>query len=198
VGTGTLTLAGANTYTGATTVDGGTLLVNGSIAASSLASVNAGAMLSGTGTVGNTQINAGGIFAPGSGTPDTSMTVAGNLAFQSGAIYLVQVNPATASSANVTGTASLTGGTVQAVFAPGSYVTKSYGILHAAGGLGSTTFSSVSGNVPAGFSANLSYTSTDAFLNLTGTLGAGSGLNQNQQNVADAINDFFNRGGTLP
>ena len=60
------------------------------------------------------------------------MTVAGNLAFQSGALYLVQVNPATATIANVTGTASLAG-TVHAAFAPGSYVTKQYDILHSAG-----------------------------------------------------------------
>jgi outer membrane autotransporter protein len=36
------------------------------------------------------------------------------------------------------------------------------------------------------------------FLNLTGGLGAGSGLNQNQQNVANALNNFFNSGGALP
>jgi uncharacterized protein with beta-barrel porin domain len=78
--------------------------------------VNSGALLTGTGTVGATTINGGGTFAPGSlGTPGT-MTVQGNLAFQSGALYLVQVNPSNASSANVTagGTATLAG-TVQAV-----------------------------------------------------------------------------------
>jgi len=47
------------------------------------------------------------------------MTVAGNLAFQSGAFYVVQVNPATASTTNVSGTASLAG-TVAAIFAPGT------------------------------------------------------------------------------
>jgi Autotransporter beta-domain len=35
-------------------------------------------------------------------------------------------------------------------------------------------------------------------LNLTAGLGSGSGLNPNQQNVANAINNFFNAGGTLP
>jgi autotransporter-associated beta strand protein len=79
VGTGTLTLSGINTYTGPTTVNAGTLAVNGSIASSPV-TVNAGAMLAGTGTVG------GGTFAPGN-SPGT-MTVQGNLAVQSGAIYL--------------------------------------------------------------------------------------------------------------
>ena len=108
-GSGTLTLSGINSYTGSTTVNAGTLIVDGSIAPSSLTTVNSGGTLGGTGTVGNTQINSGGVFAPGSGSAGTSMTVAGNLAFQSGALYLVQVNSSTASLANVTGTASLAG-----------------------------------------------------------------------------------------
>jgi outer membrane autotransporter protein len=203
VGSGTLTLAGINTYTGITDVSGGALLVNGSIASSSLTRVNNGGTLGGIGTVGNTQVNGGGTFAPGSGAPGTSMTVAGNLAFQSGALYLVQVNPTTASLANVTGTASLAG-TVQAAFASGGYAMRSYDILHAAGGLGGTTFNAVStSNLPPGFTTSLSYTATDVFLNLTAAMGApgsipGGGLNQNQQSVANAINAFFNNGGTLP
>jgi outer membrane autotransporter protein len=38
---------------------------------------------------------------------------------------------------------------------------------------------------------------TDVFLNLTAVLGAGTPLNQNQQNVANAINAYFNSGGAL-
>ncbi len=64
-GAGTLVLSAINTYTGPTNVDAGTLQVNGSIATSSLTSVNNGGTLAGAGTVGNTQINGGGSFAPG-------------------------------------------------------------------------------------------------------------------------------------
>ena len=104
---GVTTLTANNTYTGATTVNGGALIVNGSIASSSLTTVNSGAALLGSGTVGTTQVNAGGFLVPGPvGTPGT-MTVSGNLAFQSGAFYFVQVNPTTASTTNVSGTASL-------------------------------------------------------------------------------------------
>jgi autotransporter-associated beta strand protein len=64
VGTGTLTLAGANTYSGFTTVNGGTVSVTGSIAGGAI--VNNGGTLNGTGTiVGGVTINSGGVFAPG-------------------------------------------------------------------------------------------------------------------------------------
>jgi autotransporter-associated beta strand protein len=194
VGTGTLLLSGFNTYTGATRVNAGTLIVNGSIASSPV-TVNAGAMLAGTGTVGATTINSGGIFAPGN-SPGT-MTVQGNLAFQSGAIYLVQVTPSLASSANVVAGGSATlAGTVNASFAAGSYVTRTYTILSAAGGLGGTTFNALTtSNLPAGFTANLSYTASDVILNLTATLGqpsgpsalGTSGLSINQNNVAGSL-----------
>jgi hypothetical protein len=36
------------------------------------------------------------------------------------------------------------------------------------------------------------------FLTLSPALGAGTALNQNQQNVATALNNFFNTGGALP
>ena len=201
-GPGTTILTAANTYTGATTVNAGTLIVNGSIANSPV-TVNSGAMLAGTGTVGATTIMSGGTFAPGN-SPGT-MTVQGNLAFQSDAIYLVQVTPSLASSANVVagGSAALAG-TVQAAFAPGSYVTRNYTILSAAGGLGGTTFNALTtSNLPAGFSANLSYGATDVTLNLTANLGGTgalgtSGLSINQKNVASSLNSFFNNGGALP
>ena len=95
---GITTLTANNTYTGATTINGGALIVNGSIASSSLTTVNSGAALLGSGTVGSTVVNTGGFLVPGPvGTPG-SMTLAGNLAFQSGAFYVVQVNPTTAST----------------------------------------------------------------------------------------------------
>jgi autotransporter-associated beta strand protein len=119
VGTGTLTLAGINTYTGATIVDDGALVVNGSIAASSAVTVNNGGILGGGGTVSSTTVNAGGTLAAGNGTANSSLSVAGSLALQSGALYMVQINPATSSFANVSGTATLGGSTLKAVYANG-------------------------------------------------------------------------------
>ena len=157
-------LTANNSYSGATTVAAGALIVNGSIASSSLTTVNSGAALFGTGTVGSTVVNAGGFLVPGN-SPGT-MTVAGNLALQSGAFYVVQVNPTTASTTNVSGTASLAG-TVGAIFAPGTYVVRSYTILTAAGGRTGTFDALATFGLPPDFGRNVSYTGNTAVLNLT-------------------------------
>jgi T5SS/PEP-CTERM-associated repeat protein/autotransporter-associated beta strand protein len=172
---GTTILTADNTYTGATNVNGGALIVNGSIASSSVTTVNSGAALLGSGIVGTTQVNAGGSLVPGPvGTPGTitpgTMTVTGNLAFLTGAFYVVQVNPTTASTTNVNLTASLAG-TVAAVFAPGTtYVSRPYTILTAAGGVTGTFDALSTFGLPAGFGARLSYTGNTALLNLRAQL----------------------------
>ena len=120
----------------------------------------------------------------------------------SAAAYIVEVSPTAADRTNVTGTANLAG-TVQAVFGPGAYIARTYTILSAAGGSTGTFGSLTTTGLPAGFSASLSYTATDAILNLTAILGGPSalgtgGLSTNQRNVAGSLNTFFNNGGTLP
>ena len=118
------------------------------------------------------------------------MTVTGNLAFQSGALYLVQLNASTASLANVTGTASLAGN-LQASFTPGTFfATTQYDVLHAAGGL-TGTFAGATTTSP-GFGVKLTYTNTDVLLNVVAALGLGADLNVNQQAPANVINNFFN------
>jgi autotransporter-associated beta strand protein len=196
-GSGTTILTAQNSYTGKTIVNAGVLDVEGSIASSSLTTVNAGGTLMGTGSVGNTTIVGGAIFAPGIDPPGSFMTVSGNLAFQSGALYLVQLNSTTASFANVTGSASLAGN-VGAMILPGSTLMKQYTILSAAGGVsGSFAGVSVTG-ASSGLVPTLSYDATHAFLNFGLNLGGLAGESVNQQSVGNAITAFFNATGSVP
>lgn len=197
-GTGTLTLSGTNTYTGGTTVNAGVLVVNGSIASSVLTAVSSGATLSGIGTAGNTVINSGGTLAAGDGFAGTSLNVTGSLAFQSGAIYMVQINPATSSFTEVTGMATLGGTTVKAIYANGSYVAKQYTIV-TAGSVSGTFGSVVDTNLPTNFHTTLSYDPTHAYLNLVlNFVPPGGGLRGNQNGVGNAIVGYFNTNGGIP
>jgi autotransporter-associated beta strand protein len=204
-GIGTTVLTNNNAYTGATAVNGGALIVNGSIASSSGLTVDPGALVGGTGFLPTTTIN--GTLSPGNSIG--TITVSGNLAFGAGGQYVVEVSPTAADRTNVTGTATLNG-TVLAIFAPGSYITRQYTILSAAGGrIGAFSALTTTG-LPPGFSSNLGYSATDVVLNLTAQLGQpqqmqpsgpsplGGVLPRNPYNVATAINGFFNNGGVLP
>ncbi|MCP3374142.1 autotransporter domain-containing protein [Bradyrhizobium cajani] len=192
-------LTGSSSYTGTTTINGGLLKVDGSIASSSMTTLNSGSLL-GVGTVGNLTVN-GGVFTPGGGVVGGSMTVAGSLVLAAASTYLVEVTPATSTSGIVTGNANLGGATLGANFAAGSYVAKTYTIL-TAGSITGTFNSTVSTlGLPAGFSTSVSYdaANTHAYLNLVLNFAPPSGsLNVNQQNVGNAIVNFFNATGGIP
>ena len=174
------TFNNSGTINGTTTISGGTFF--------------------GAGSVNTLSVASGGSFAPGNGTPGISASVSGSLAFQSGASYLIGLNFTTASFANVTGTATLGGASVLALFANGSSVAKQYTILTASGGVLGTFGSVVNTNLPSGFKTGLSYDANDAFLNLSLAFASppGSVLSPNQQAVGDAVTHFFNSNGSIP
>ena len=194
---GTTILTATSTYTGPTIINGGTLSVNGSIASSAV-TVNAGGTLGGNGTVGNTTIN-GGALAPGNSIG--LLTVNGNLSFTAASSYMVEISSANADRVNVTGTATLSGATVNLSFvsAAGSSVARQYTIVNAGGGISGTFGPVVSGNLPTAFKPSLSYDGNNAYLNLTLSFGVpNTGLNGNQANVGSALVNFFNRTGGIP
>ena len=135
VGSGTLTLAGTNSYTGATVVAGGTLSVTGDISSSSGVVVNPGGMLAGTGTVPGVLV-VGGTLMPGQSVG--TLNVRDNLVFTSAVTYLININATTASLTNVTGTAVLGGATVQVVDDKDITKRQVYTLLTATGGISGT------------------------------------------------------------
>jgi autotransporter-associated beta strand protein len=192
------TASNAGTLNGGLTNTAGTFDNTGAINGTTTVS---GGALFGTGSVGVLAIGNGGVFAPGNGTPGTTMTVNGSLAFSSGAFFQVAVNPQTASLATVSGAATLSGASVQAFFSNGTYISKRYTIV-SAGSINGTfgTLSNV--NLPTNFSDSLSYDTTHAYLDLTLGFSAapnfGGGLSGNQQAVANTLVNFFNSTGSIP
>lgn len=154
LGNGILILSGANTYKGATTVSAGKLLINGDqTVATGPATVNSGATLGGTGTLGGAiTVNPGGKLAPG--IPVGTLNVVGNVAFTGASNLAIDIDGATADRLNVTGsltiaTAALDVTEISAPTAP-VYVIANYGTIVGA------AFASTSG-VPAGYDVVIGY-----------------------------------------
>ncbi len=91
IGTGTLTVTGANLYTAGTTVTAGTLVVSnssGSGTGTGAVTVNGGT-LGGSGTIsGAVTVNSGAFLAPAAGTKkQATLTIQSALSFNSGSTY---------------------------------------------------------------------------------------------------------------
>jgi autotransporter-associated beta strand protein len=157
-GTGTMTLTGANTYTAVTTVNGGTLVVNGSIASSSLTTVNAAGTLAGTGVVGPTTVN--GTISPGPVGGIGTLNVNGAFTQNAGSTFLVNTAGAASNHLQVTGAATMNGGTV--VASGGGAPDTVYTILTATGGR-TGTFTGFVDNVPS-TTADLLYDANNVYL----------------------------------
>ncbi len=104
-GTGTWTLSGTNTYGGATTVAGGGVVVDGALAAASGAvTVQSGAFLGGTGTIGrDVTVNNSGLLAAGLTNTVGTLNISSNLTLASSSILDIQLGSAGAGDKIVVG-----------------------------------------------------------------------------------------------
>lgn len=166
---------------------GGTLLLAGTINGN--VGIATGGTFGGVGNVNTINVN-GGALAPGN--PTGTLSVNGDLTFTAASTYLVQVSGASNGIAVVTGTSTLNGATVTVV--PTGSISKHYTILTA--GTLPDTFNPVVAGLSPNLHATLSYDPNNVYLDLA--LGYGSGLNINQQNVANVLTNYFNSTGSLP
>ena len=147
----TLLTADSAGFTSHTFLNGGTLLVGNAQSAGRLGGsldVASGATLGGSGIIGSgagslVTIGSGAILSPGNSIG--TLMINGDLKFENGARYVVEVNPLGTDSDKliVTGTATLNGGTVAHIGATGTYNPRStYTIVDAGtltGAFGSVT-----------------------------------------------------------
>ncbi len=167
-GPSTLTLTGNNAYTGPTEVEEGLLVVNGSLAPSSVVIVRDGGSVGGSGAVGEVQVDAGGLVAPGN-SPGV-LTLTGNLILSNGALLDFELDtPATSDQIYMPdGTVTLDGLDLSSISltADAGFGAGSYTLIDAASILGSLG-SNVVGTL-AGFSTVLSISGGDLVLDVTG------------------------------
>ena len=170
---------------------GGTFSVNGII--NGLVTVYAGGTLGGTGTIDDVVVN-GGVLAPGNSIG--TLNVANSLTLSAASSYMVEISGTSNDLTRVTGAATLGGATV--VVVPIGTVAKQYTILTATGGVTDTFNPVVAGALPSNLKASLSYDLNNVYLNFALSFNPPGGLNVNQQNVANALTNFFNTTGGIP
>ena len=220
-GTINFTLGAGNTFTYAAAYgfsgfdqvnfESGTVVLNGVNSAANIAvGSSLGGTLAGTGTIDPlaVTINAGGTLAPGLPGGYGTLNITGNLAFASGSYYAIDIAPGAGnnSKAALIGAATLGGnGTVEVTPQLGHYAAGTdYQILTTTSAL-TGTFAGLTVNGDHTFAASLDYTTNapndvdlDIMTSGYSLLTAPAGLNQNQQNVLNGINNAILQGDSIP
>ncbi|HEY1981774.1 MAG TPA: autotransporter domain-containing protein [Xanthobacteraceae bacterium] len=186
----------------------GTAYIDGSIQATAIA-INNGGTAAGTGTfTGPVTVNSGGTLAPGTQGGYGTLNITGSLTFASDSFYAIDIAPGAGNNSKVvlTGAAALgRDGTVEVTPQLGHYAAGIvYQILTTTSGL-TGTFAGLTVNGDHSFAASLDYTTNgpnDVDLDITASgyslLTAPAGLNQNQQNVLNGINNAILQGDAIP
>src|SRR5439155_24882086 len=136
------------------------------------------------------------------GTSIGTLTIKGSLVLTAAATYMVEVSPAAADRANVTGAASLAG-QMQLAVQSGTYtIGKTYTLLHAdSGRSGTFTTADISGLFGPAIRAEIDYTPNDVILNLAPNAISPflpAGAPTNVQNVSGAIDKLLQSGNFPP
>ncbi|OYX71880.1 MAG: hypothetical protein B7Y95_12015 [Rhizobiales bacterium 32-66-11] len=160
---GTVNFTGASGFNGSIDVQGSDFILSPGAVSASPFLVGAGGTIGGTGTIGGLTVQSGGTVSPGY-SPGT-LAVNGNVAFAAGTTYVVDVTMAAHDLIIASGTATLTGGTVQ-VLADSGYTKPlaTYAILTANGGVNGQ-FAAVTANY-AFLTPVLSYDTYNVYLTL--------------------------------
>lgn len=179
------TFLNTSIISGAVSIAGGTLTNNGT--ASGSVNVTGGGLVKGTGSFGTLVIGSGGIIAPGNSIGTT--TVTGNLTFNAGSTYQVELDNTGASDLiDVTGNVTINGGTVAVTGAAGSYsLATVYTIIDAVGPI-TGTFSTLTTNL-AFLSPGLIYNTNSVQLGFgrNSTTFGSVGQTINQRSVGAAL-----------
>jgi fibronectin-binding autotransporter adhesin len=193
VGAGVLTFGPNIAYGGQTIVQEGTLNVLGNLTGA--VNVSTGAALSGSGSVGNTVID--GRIIPGTGLGNQELTVTGSTFNLNGTLVSTITKAGTADRVNDTGGIALIGGAATVDVRGAGVPGQTYNILHSDVEV-QGSFSGVTSQIQ-NFHGELSYggtntATTDVFLTLVLNNNAFTdrALNQNQREVARALESAFN------
>ncbi|WP_395746046.1 autotransporter-associated beta strand repeat-containing protein [Prosthecobacter sp.] len=209
-GTGALLLNGVGSYTGETVVNSGMLFINGDFsAATGQVTVQSGATLGGTGTLGGAiHVENGGMLTPGD-TQGLGALTGTTATFDENSIFHVLVGGSAMNTLHLTGSVTIDPGAVLYIDTYDTLTASSYTLITADGGFGGMSSFTLGGGttVPDGY--HLVYTGTTLELDLlpssapaaawwTGAQGANwSTLNSGATNWATAA-DGLTDTGALP
>ncbi len=130
-------------FAGSTLLEGGTLRIDGALGGRT--SIASGATLTGTGTLGSVD-NAGTVAA---GNSIGTLTMTGDYTHRDGAVFEAEIEPGgTSDLLDVAGSATIEGGSVDVIKAPGQYAGGTrYTLIDAAGGV-TGTFGALEQDLP--------------------------------------------------
>ncbi|WP_428380426.1 choice-of-anchor D domain-containing protein [Nevskia ramosa] len=168
---GIVSLSGASTYAGNTTVSGGSLYANnvsGSATGTGAVTVKSGAVLGGSGTVGNVVAETGSTIAPGKAiTPGNlgSLSISGNLAITGGSRFSFELG-SSADRLNISGTLNFSGGgaAVIDIVDAGLVAGTDYTLINYGSANGFLAANAALGSLPPGLEATLEVTPTALIL----------------------------------